>query len=299
MAPAPITTDGVEDAADSSDTSRQQQDFQPPLLTKKLTWKDYSATELLMFKIRVSNCIIPLIFTLIIILYCLVRLYQVFVDRRAPDSMRWFFTARILFLAPVCFIYMHGLYSCKHIPDSSFRDSKLNWIGSAFLIGQAVITGAALLIFVTEQKKGCESTLCGSNQPSDGILPMGYLLHNIIAAIMMPVVFVCHHFWAVPLSTFISTGFMMWSSVVVGLSANDKFLIALSGVTILLSNVSHERNTFLMYFANVQFKKAVWEKNSKENEAKLMKMQSEEMRHLIGNVAHDLRDPIASNDIRI
>jgi signal transduction histidine kinase len=278
---------------DSSDMKDEKKNpTESSFFTSLLSFSDaYKTPELLAFKIRQTSLSAPAILIAVLCLVILRRAYVCFSDERSPVNLKIFLSFCILLLPPISLLYIYGVYSYKYTLSNRFRKTQLNTIGSVFLLVHAAMAGLGTILWSFEKNRDCEGNLCGGNDP-EHVLPLRHILPNLLTSLILPIIFVGHDFWAVPMAVCITVGSSLISASMIHVAFYDSVAIAGSGIIVMLTVLNQERNMLAMSTAYSHFEVSTHENITIENEKKLMKMQTEELRHLIGNVAHDLRTPL-------
>jgi hypothetical protein len=175
------------------------------------------------------------------------------------------------------------IYSLKEYVPSDVLNAKgkrIMMLGDAMLIIQSLAMGTLLLTWISTYDD-CESTRCGANLP-DKTLPLAMVLFCVVGNIAAPLFYTCHHVFSsllsivIPYSALVAVGFMAH------LNALD--LVGLFGLGIIMFyvRVLYQKKLFSNYSNSASLESTLRMKVTSENQEYLMKIQTEDMRHMIG-----------------
>jgi signal transduction histidine kinase len=99
----------------------------------------------------------------------------------------------------------------------------------------------------------------------------------------------CHHFWSVLVAFSIQC---MGSILLFRTMNTDAMSVAFVSVVIVFAMYHHETQTITLFRSLLDNEKSVRAKMKLENEKEVSEMRTVEMRHLIANIAHDLKTPL-------
>ena len=167
-------------------------------------------------------------------------------------------------------------------------------LGNLVILWRAVIGGLNLI-------RRCYNGPCDSQDkfhalcnPSHEVdqLPAVPLLIFVLGSFIMPIVFQCHSSWASSFSMMVTFG-----SVLVSMYFTNMPWILYVSVLGLLATavvgvVDYEYSTASSFTSYMGVEQAVREKLTAENEKLSVTENANELRHFIGNVAHDLKTPL-------
>jgi hypothetical protein len=191
---------------------------------------------------------------------------------------------RVLVLV-VGWAYIYFLKKYKPSDVLSKEGKRIIRVGNAAIVLQALMSALILLIWVLTHDD-CHSDVCLEDTPKK-IIPLGTLLHQIMAGIAMPMFFVCHDVSACLLSISITYVMMLVAGVLLHLPSLDLFYVTFMGMSVFVYFINYEINTFEIYSSYIKFEFTLREKVASENKEYLMNIQTEEMRHMIGRGSLD------------
>jgi signal transduction histidine kinase/ActR/RegA family two-component response regulator len=141
-------------------------------------------------------------------------------------------------------------------------------------------------------RKGCDSNP-GHYQICNGVMPADQCMIYIIVTTAAPAVLKCRHISAVALSILIQIFFLCLTAFYVDMSYSTtgvSILITLAMQCMILFECENfSRQMYLNQTMAIQSHKTML---NAENRAVLKELRTTEMRHLFGNVAHDLKTPL-------
>jgi hypothetical protein len=175
------------------------------------------------------------------------------------------------------------IYFLKHYTRPTYitLESKLLInIGNAVLIFHAIFAGLVVVSWCVTRDE-CFSDVCGQERP-DKIIPLGMLLYQILGSITLPMCFTCHDAYASLLSVAITFSALIVGGIFLHLPPVDLVFLAAMGVTLCIVFIGHESFVWLNYTYIFRFECTLREKVASENKEYLMNIQTEEMRHMIG-----------------
>jgi hypothetical protein len=176
------------------------------------------------------------------------------------------------------YIYLYKKYKPSDV--LTFEGKRIIWIGNMCVILQAVFSGVMSVIWVITQDN-CRSDACMQDFP-EKIIPLGLLIHQICGGIVMPLFYTVHDVSASIISISITFTTLIAVALLLKLPSAEVFYIILTGIVISMTLVSFEGGSFINYTSFSQFETALLVKVASENQEYLLKIQTEEMRHMIG-----------------
>ena len=94
--------------------------------------------------------------------------------------------------------------------------------------------------------------------------------------------FACHDVWACLLSIVVTYSMVLGAAVTLRLDSMQTFSLGALGFVLFLTFVCYEGSMYLNFSSNVYFEAALRVKVASENEAFLLRSQTEDMRHMLG-----------------
>jgi hypothetical protein len=209
----------------------------------------------------------------------LFRTFQVLTNTGVPLPYQLIISLRniVPFLG---WIYIYKLN--KYVPSDALISQRndIMFLGDRISILQSVNVGVMLLIWTIYHDE-CNSSACDGNL-ARGVMPLGTILYVVMGSFAMPMFYTCHHVYASLVSIVITYSMMLATAIVMGLANVDKFAVIVIGIIIFYSMASFEGIIFSNYSNYSKFASALLVKVASENKEYLMKIQTEEMRHMIG-----------------
>ncbi|CAE7491194.1 dhkK [Symbiodinium microadriaticum] len=143
---------------------------------------------------------------------------------------------------------------------------------------------------------GCETSQGTFQMCSNDAMPLDQIIVYVVVVSMIPVVVKSRHLWATIVSIAIEAALLMIINFRLNYP-NWRYLYAVTVVVLMQSIIVIEyehfsRRMYLQACGSVSVISHHRAKLEAENETRLMDRQGVEMRHLFGNVAHDLKTPM-------
>ena len=123
-------------------------------------------------------------------------------------------------------------------------------------------------------------------------LPMLTVIQLMLGTILIPLMFRCHTPWVNFFQVFVCFASLAASMVIVKYSASEIMVVA---TLLIIANASmHEFEHALShsFTAYMNLEQATRQKAVAENEKRVIEDNARDLRHFIGNVAHDLKTPL-------
>lgn len=196
---------------------------------------------------------------------------------------------RFIFFVPLM-IHVYNLIQ-KHIPGKLPRISiKTVYLCDANIV---ILTGLiAYSLIHTSMNPNCPYPNCVPIREHS--LQPNILLALYTSSFIGPVALKVHHSWAVFASFTICFVSSLLSAVIVKTPDSTYRMIIVCSIMLFLVLYDYERSLKKLYEDSMNLSATMMAKLEIENEKKLVQLKSEEMRILIGNVAHDLKSPLQS-----
>jgi hypothetical protein len=181
-------------------------------------------------------------------------------------------------------VYIYLLKKHVHTDVLTSEGKIIIQIGNITILVQAIATVFMLVSWVIT-RDDCQSDVCHQDFP-EKMIPLGMLLHQIIGGACMPIFFTCHDASACLFSSFLTFAAMIVAAVLLHLRSLDILYMFLFGLVIFFCNANYEITIFSNFMSYSKFESTLRAKVASENEEYLMKIQTEEMRHMIGTCRH-------------
>jgi hypothetical protein len=170
----------------------------------------------------------------------------------------------------------------KYVPSDvlNVEGRRILFLGDCLLIMQSLIVGSVLLTWIVTYDN-CESSHCGADLP-ENTLPLALVLYVFVGSIATPLFYTCHHVFASLLSIVIAYSMLLAVGIMAHVHSNE--LLSLFVISVLMFYVlaCHQGVILSNYYNYSSFETTLRMKVTSENQEFLMKVQTEEMRHMIG-----------------
>ena len=154
------------------------------------------------------------------------------------------------------------------------------WVGNMCIISQALLTGLMSIIWVLSHDD-CNSDACLQDSPDD-VYPLELLFHHICGGIAMPLFYTCHHALSSFIAVFVTYATMTFTAILLRMDPGQIMYILLTAVVISMALTVYEGSVYANFTSYYKFENALRVKVASENKEYLMKVQTEEMRRMIG-----------------
>jgi hypothetical protein len=187
-------------------------------------------------------------------------------------------------LVPICeWIYIHLLKKYLRGGESRLQDgTTIIWLGNVIMMVQSACMGLLLLSWALG-RDSCESDVCWEDFPEQ-MIPLPLLSQVICIVVAMPLVFSCNSTIVAQLSLLISYSLLFAVGLILQMPVADLLVIVSMFVFTFFTVVTYEYTVYLNYKSFSKFEFALRKKVESENKELLMKIQTEEMRNMIGNI---------------
>jgi hypothetical protein len=187
--------------------------------------------------------------------------------------------ATIFPLTGWAYIYSMKKYTTSDVLNETGKNVML--VGDLMLIIQALLMGAIMfLIAITHDS--CESEGCDEDL-ADNTLPISVVYIAVSQSISMPIIYPCHHIFATLLATAISYTSMLIMAALLNVEDGLVFFaVAFMGFIVFFTFVTLEGSYYSIFRSISKFEDARRLKVASENHKHHLKIQTEEMRHMIG-----------------
>jgi len=196
-----------------------------------------------------------------------------------PLALKVVAYARLL-VPPIECAYLY--FARRHIPSDALTAAgkRVILLGNVIILFQVLSLGALLLAW-TLTRDTCHSDVCLDDYPKQ-LFPMKIFINIIIVTAGMPVIFPCHDVTVSFLSSFIAGLVMLASAVLLHMELVNILETIIVGITVFTIVFCFEGMFFSASASYSKFETALRANMTSENKEYLMKIQTEEMRHMIG-----------------
>lgn len=192
-------------------------------------------------------------------------------------------------LIPVL-IYVYCIFQ-RRVPSLPRHPFNVVHVGNTVIATHSICTG--LIILSRALIGACDGNVVGCNPAAYyNSLPLDAFMFCAYSMIALPMLVKCHS-WTVLLASNISISLLIFASLLHVNASGDTFISALLFCfSILVTLYDYERYSVRTFFGFMNLTIAVGRQNTAEVETKVIAKHSQELRYLIGNVAHDLKTPV-------
>jgi signal transduction histidine kinase/DNA-binding NarL/FixJ family response regulator len=192
--------------------------------------------------------------------------------------------ARMIALVPptwLVFVLWNNKWGTRNIHGTKLRNA-----GSMVIILHAISFGLPLLGLWGGK---CIEISCSLSRAE---VPVVAVVTYVIVVLFAPIILKCHSFWAILTSLLVEFAFLIivTKGLKLGVVAYVSVFLVI-GMQVIMMYI-YESYCRRVYIAYINLESSLRRKIEAENEIRLMEMQSAELKHLIGNVAHDLKTPL-------
>jgi hypothetical protein len=240
--------------------------------------KSDQSEEFAVFKLKKGSAYFPIYLCVIQTLFNLWRCYFV-TDPGVPLALRLVNYVKVI--VPVCgWVYIYRYNQYDRADTLSTEGKRIIWLGNVCILAQAVFSGLMSLVWAITFPQ-CGSDACLQDFPPQ-IIPLGLLFHQVCGGVAMPLFYTCHDVSVALLAVVITYTTMIATAVVLDFKTIELFYILFSAVIISMTFVSYEGSRLSNFASFSDFESALRVRVASENKEYLMKIQTEEMRHMIG-----------------
>jgi CheY-like chemotaxis protein/signal transduction histidine kinase len=178
----------------------------------------------------------------------------------------------------------HRYPNLQRIPIKTVYLCDFNLLALSFFVSFSLITAS--------RTSDCRQSNC--IKVSDHSLQPNLLLTLFTASFIAPVILKVHHSWATFLSFLVCLASSLLSAYIVDSPRSTYRIITVCSLMQFFVLHDFERSLRKQFEDTVNLTATMLTNLEIENEKKLVQLKSDEMRILIGNVAHDLKSPLQS-----
>ena len=178
--------------------------------------------------------------------------------------------------------WMYFYHFRRYVPSDvlTAEGKRIILLGNLIILLLAISLGAQLLVWVIT-RDDCYANICMQDYPKH-IIPLRLLIRIIVASIGMPIFYSCHDASVAILSIFISMTTLFVSAMLLHAPTIDMISISFMSIVMVLMLASWEGSLYSTFVSYSKFESALRVKVSCENKEYLMKIQTDEMCHMIG-----------------
>lgn len=194
--------------------------------------------------------------------------------------------AKMLVYASICVPVLGCMYTYyfNKYEDSHFCTTKacaIIWLADAAIVLQSILASSALMYWVLNRDKCISAEFCMNDFPKYTI-PIELLVVQIVSVFAYPMFYTCHHASATLLAVVISFTITITTGSLVHIRPPELLGICMMGVVFFFALASHEWSVLSNYEAYFKFETALRKHVTSENNEYLLRIQTEQMRHMIG-----------------
>jgi hypothetical protein len=180
----------------------------------------------------------------------------------------------------LAWVYIYFFRKYVHSNVLRSEGKRIIQLGNAVILMQSVFATVLLLVWVITHED-CHSDVCMQDFPKK-MIPLGLLFQQFIGIVATPLLFTCHDVSACLRSVFITFSIFLVAAALRHLPFVELVLIFMLGCLTFFTLVSYESNIYSSFTSFCKFETTLRAKVDSENKEYLMKIQTEEMRHMIG-----------------
>jgi hypothetical protein len=245
----------------------------------KKSFASDKSPDFAVFKLKHGDTFMPIVLSSLLTLFYSMRILIV-ASAQIPLFLKMATYIRVIVI-PLMWCYVYLLKHYSQVGDVLSKEGRrVIQIGNAVIIVHALYSSFVLIALIMSQDE-CNSVVCMQDIPAKTI-PLGVTFQHVIGSIVVPLFFTCHDVSACFLSIFIAYSLMVVAGALQYLPVLDLVYIGVMGVMVFLVFVSYEVNAFFSFSSYSQFEATLLAKVASDNKEYLMQIQTEEMRHMIG-----------------
>jgi hypothetical protein len=268
-----------ETSDDVNTNIAQQQEYQPSLSASliEILHSD-KLPDCAAFKIKESNTRVPMLACAMeMIFYAIIMVYVT--DTGVP---LFYLSMTYLRIIVPCIGWAYFYLLKKHVYSNVLGSAgkRVIQLGNVVILMQSLCSSLTLLAFALT-RDDCHSDKCLQDFPKQ-MIPLGMVFHQFLGGIVMPMLYTCHDVSVSLFSVFIYFSSMLAAAVILHLPLDEIIYISLMGIVTFFCLASYEINIYSGFTSICKFETTLLAKVDSENKEYLMKIQTEEMRHMIG-----------------
>ena len=237
------------------------------------------ASHFSLFKLKQGHSQFTLYFCICQTLIALLRFIVSVQDSGIPMPLKIGLWCKNL-ISMIGWVYIYR--SKKYVPASvlNAEGKRIMLLGDCIIIVNSLVTAVMFMVWALTFDD-CESHVCEEDSP-DGTMPTMGFLFAISGSISFPIFYPCHHGIANLLSIVIIYSSMLALGIVRHIEAGGLMGIVVVGIVIFFTFLILDGSILSNYSSYSQFESTLRLKLASENKEYLMKIQTEEMRHMLG-----------------
>ena len=187
----------------------------------------------------------------------------------------------LMLLIPICgWTYIYFKASLTWNEKSSTSTAKVYVLGNVIVLLQAILSSLLMVSWVIE-RHDCHSGGCWGDTP-DKVIPLRLLFIETLVVVAMPVFYACHHVAIALLSVVLIYTTVVVCALVLHLGMMDVTYIVLFGIITLAFLLTLKGSLLTNFNSYSKFETFLRKKLMSQNNELLMRLQMEEMGHMIG-----------------
>ena len=233
-----------------------------------------------LFKLNqpISTYVIP--YVIIQTIFILARWSFALRDEGVPLASK--LVLHVMLLVPLIeWAYIYLIRRHVYSDTLTAAGERIILLGNLAILLQALSLGAMLLVWILTRDDCHSDHYCRQDHPKQ-MLPARILVINIVGVIGLPVLFPCHDARVSLFTAFIAGSAMFASAVLLHLELPNILSVIFGGMSAFTIMFCYEGMIFSAYTSYLKFETALRVNISSENKEFLLKIQTEEMRHMIG-----------------
>ena len=196
-------------------------------------------------------------------------------------------TCRCVGLIPMIF-HSYTILQQEYFPTWIAQPFRISYVGTTYILFITTLSGVTLLLHAMMISPLDQSSLpCEKSH-----LPPFLLFENIYLPVLAAILVKSHRSWCAYTSVLISFFFSMISCVIAHVPSAAYYGICAFYLLETIVVYDNEQTLRLLYLNYIHQEENLITKLKSTNEKELLLMKGEELRYLIGNVAHDMKSPL-------
>lgn len=180
------------------------------------------------------------------------------------------------------YTYLYRKYEFSDV--IGWQGRRILILGNLCIILHSLFSGMTLLLWALN--RDCDHPVCLPDFP-EKVMPHGLLLQLFTGAVVMPMFYISHDSLAALVSFLTSFSLLLATAIILDMPKRDIASTLLISAMLLISLSIYEGSVRINYTLYSKFEKSLREQLASENKEYLLKLQTEEMRHMIGRCSAD------------
>lgn len=189
-------------------------------------------------------------------------------------------TTFMLFIPLIEWTYLYHFHRYTHSDTMTAEGRRIFLFGNLSLVVKAVCMSLVIFAWV-HARHSCDIDLC-VQQFDEKSLPLGWVMAVMGSSIADPLLYHCHCASVCFLSRILLFVALFVAAVLLDTDKRDLMFIVVVGIVIVYVLVINQGSQFLLYKSFAELETVLRVNIEIENKEHLMKLENEQMRHMIG-----------------